>query len=434
MDQQIGVSPVVVDASVPRVRTPEVVTSATAAGQQSVALARKEKLDQRLAAVLRGFVEGFACDAADFFVLNTASTELAVRASYRAGEGEDGAERRSLANARADVAAMAGSAIVLEDDIEVAGWDVPMWCGAAVCLPVASDETIHGTLWLYSREPRAFADAELQLAEVIAGRLAVELEVEAWRSEAVRCDDPAPCPADSYDESPAMATWSAAAPNIRVARRAVAPQLEDWELAGWTVEAAAMSFFDWQTLADGRTLVAAGALAEGSAPIDGWLQAARVALRAHAPAAQDAGELLTHANRTLWLASPGGEGLAVAVALLDGDGARTSVAAAGDAGFARWRAAQCKWNAPSCPPLGWSERAVYAQWVDELMVRERLLLVATPDGVPSERCTRRLAERLRRTAPEDMRRMPGKRALRVFKDAATCAGFSPSGLAMVRRR
>jgi hypothetical protein len=273
------------------------------------------------------------------------------------------------------------------------------------------------------------------LAEVVAGRLALELELATWRSGATVCIDPAPSPAvrdQAFSKEP---TARAATQSARIATSAAPPMLEDWELAGWTIDSSApLAFFDWQTLGDGRTLVAAGALSDEACSAAGWLQAARVALRAHAPTSLDAGELLTHANRTLWLASPGGEGLAVVVALLDGDGAHTSVATAGDAGIARWRAAKCDWTSASCPPLGWSERAVYAQRSDELMVRERLMLVAAPHGVPTSRIVERLTDRLRRTAPDDLRTMPGKRALRAFAEAANDAGFHPSGLAMVRRR
>ncbi len=78
--------------------------------------------------------------------------------------------------------------------------------------------------------------------------------------------------------------------------------------------------------------------------------------------------------------------------------------------------------------------AVYAQQNDELMVRERLVLVAAPAGVPDRRMLERLAERLRRGSPDDLRSMPGKRALRVFAAAAGDVGMHPGGMALIRRR
>lgn len=429
-------------AVVPKVRSPQPATSPGSAGDQAVRAVRREKLDQRLDAVLRGFVEGFACDGADFFVLSAASNELVLRASHRQSDTEPAERRRSLASARADIAAMAGSAIALEDDLDVAGWSVPAWCGAAVCLPVSSDQTIHGTLWLYSNQPRLFADAELQLAEVVAGRLALELEVDAWRSGGTGCDDPTPSPAVAVEPAPPqppkvlLPKPAVVQANIRLAKPATSPLVDEWELAGWTTPkvAAAPAFYDWQTLADGRTLVAAGAMTADAYTADGWLQAARIALRAHADSSQDAGELLTHANHTLWLASPGGEGLAVAVALLDGDGEHSSLAAAGQAGIARWRAASCEWTPTNCPPLGWSERAIYTPRTANLVVRERLVLVTSGHSLPAAAAIHRMAGKLRMASPSELRTMPGKRALRAFADAAQRVGLVPGGLAMVRRR
>ncbi len=271
-------------AATPRARPPQLVASPPAATEQATQHSRLAKLDQRFSAILRGFVAGFACDGAEFYLLDATTSDLVLRTQYKSGECEAGANRRSLATARADVAAMAGSAIVLEDDLEVAGWPVPVWCGAAVCLPVASDETIHGTLWLYSSEPRTFADPELQLAEVVAGRLAVELELARWREGAMECNDPAPSPEAAKTAPVANVAQRVAPASIRAGKPATPLLLEDWELAGWLAnEPAGPTFFDWQTLADGRTLVATGALANDACSADGWLQAVRIALRRMLP-------------------------------------------------------------------------------------------------------------------------------------------------------
>lgn len=410
---------------------PQPQTSPEAARRDVAERARDDKLDQRLVAVLRGLVQGLACDAAEFYLLSAASNELVLRTHYSEGEQEPGERRRPLSAARADVTAMAGSAIVLEDDVEVATWPVPVWCGAAVCLPVASDETIHGTLWLYSREPRSFADTEVGLAEIVAGRLAVELELNTWRTAVAGCNDPAPRPA--ADIVPEVVDTPPPPAKPRVARPSSLP-LEEWELAGWTTPADTHAFFDWQTLPDGRTLVATGALADADDLLSGWLHAARIALRAHAVRAHDAGELLTLANHTLWLASPGGEGLAVAAAMLDADGTHASVATAGDAGAVRWRAATCDFAGATCPALGWSERSVYAPRGVDLVVRERLVLATFATAVPTAQDIARLGGKLRSPSPGELRSMCGKRALRLFAEALDATPTVPAGLALVRRR
>jgi len=128
---------------------------------------------QRLVDVLRGTVEGFDLKAAELHLLTDASAELCVAADY--GDGPT-TPRRALETAAADLAALAGGAVVLTDQEMLAEWNVAYPCRAAVCLPVASDITIHGTLWLYAATARDFSDPQVQLLEIIAGRLAVEVE------------------------------------------------------------------------------------------------------------------------------------------------------------------------------------------------------------------------------------------------------------------
>lgn len=106
-------------------------------------------------------------------LLDDATAELRSAADY--GD-HPRRQSQSLRDAVADVTAMSGGAVVLEDAEMLAEWDVMRPCRSAVCVPVASDTTIHGTLWLYDRRERSYADHELALIEIVAGRLAVEIE------------------------------------------------------------------------------------------------------------------------------------------------------------------------------------------------------------------------------------------------------------------
>jgi putative methionine-R-sulfoxide reductase with GAF domain len=406
-----------------------VVTTPRAALEEVRDHARQTNLDQRLTAVLRGMVRGLACDGADFYVLNDSTNELVLRAHHQEDEREPGAKRRTLMGASADVAALAGNALVLEDDLDVATWAVPVWCGAAICLPVASDETIHGTLWIYCREPRSFTSAEVELVELIAGRLAVELELNQWRGGA---STGVAAPIAETVTSPSVVKQPASS---RIARPMNHPLVDDWELAGLALESERVqSFYDWQTLADGRTLVVAGSMDMGEVSAFGLLEATRMALRAHAQHTGEAGELLSAANHTLWVASPGGEGLSMAVAILAADGTHATAALAGNAGFAMWSGASSDWTATTCPALGWCENTSYASRHVELMVRERLVLSTTNGITPVTRINSRLASKLQETSASELRMLPGKRALRLFADAMRSGGAEPAGMALVRRR
>jgi putative methionine-R-sulfoxide reductase with GAF domain len=408
---------------------PPVVTAPRAAINEARDHARQANLDQRLTAVLRGMVRGLACDGADFYVLNDPTNELVLRAHHQEDGREPGDKRRTLMGASADVAALAGNALVLEDDLDVATWAVPVWCGAAICLPVASDETIYGTLWIYCREPRSFTNAEVELVEIVAGRLAVELELNKWRSGA---SANLATPAAEPTATPIVVKQPASS---RIARPMSHPQLDDWELAGLAFTGERVqSFYDWQTLADGRTLVVAGSMNTNEQLTDGLLEAARIALRSHAQHAGEAGELLSAANHTLWLASPGGEGLSMAVAMLAADGTHATVALAGNAGFAMWSGSSSDWTATTCPAMGWCENTNYASRYVELMVRERLVLATTNEVPPVARFNGRLACKLREPSAAELRMLPGKRALRLFADAMRSGGAEPAGMALVRRR
>lgn len=381
------------------------------------------QLTQRITAVLRAAVGGFACDGADFYLLDDATTQLQLRAHFASPHREPGAPRRPLAKALADVAAMAGSAIVLEDDAAMVDWPVPVWCGAAVCLPVASDRTVYGTLWLYSNESRSFADAEIELAEVVAGRLAAEIEIEQLRRS-----QPAPAVARPLETKPAPPAQPTTTSSIRVV-----PRLDQWETAGWNAKICPGACHDWHSLSDGRMLLVAATSYGSHSGNRALVEAARVAFRSHASQSYDAGELLTRVNQTLCSASPGGGGLSLAVALLDEEGAHASVALAGTSGTLRWRASSCEAIPAASAPVGLSERTVYVPRRLEVLVRERLVLMATSDKLTTSASLDRLARLLRESSTDAVRAMSAKRAVRLVLDTAETSRTVVDSLALIRR-
>ena len=87
--------------------------------------------------------------------------------------------RDLLAGALADLEALSGHAVVLEDDVLMELWRVPEPAGAAVCVPISGPSSVLGTLWLFCHAPRKFSATETNLAEILAGRLAADLDREA---------------------------------------------------------------------------------------------------------------------------------------------------------------------------------------------------------------------------------------------------------------
>ncbi len=163
--------------------------------------------------------EALECQAAALYLLDAGTSELKLRASWGLPHSRLLDAARPLRGAAADLEALLGHAVVLDDPATFDFWRVPEACGAAVCVPVSSPTTPLGTLWLFAAERREFSDAQTNLLEVIAGRLSADLEREMLLGEinSLRVANlPAP-----------------AAPPVARVTLPSRPNLEGWDIAGW---------------------------------------------------------------------------------------------------------------------------------------------------------------------------------------------------------
>ena len=150
---------------------------------------------------------------------------------------------------------MLGHAVVLEDAPMMRHWRAPEEFAAAVCVPVSTSTTILGTLWMFSNAKRDFTDAQTNIVEVIAGRLAADLEREMlWQ--------------EGFAAAAIKKQIAAAERMQRNQLPTVAPVLDHWDLAGWTAQAEALGgdFHDWFCLPDGLLAVAIGHAMDGGIP------------------------------------------------------------------------------------------------------------------------------------------------------------------------
>jgi len=132
------------------------------------------------------------------------------------------------------------------------------------------------------------------MLEIVAGRIAAELEREMLLNEAVGTAQ--------------IKRQLAAAERIqRNQLPTIAPLLDGWDIAGWTEQAGEIGgdFYDWFCLPDGLLVVATGSAGESG--IAGAMIAGnvRAALRSHAQYHRDADRLLRQINLTLWTGSAG---------------------------------------------------------------------------------------------------------------------------------
>lgn len=404
-------------------------------------------LKQRLTAVLEGTLEGLNLAVAEMRVLDNASHHL--RAELVCGNDTPQQTRWSLAEAAADITIMAGDAVVLDsasDIRQTPGLEgsAIAGCGSAIGVPIASDDKIHGVLWLGSQLNRTFTAGDQQIAEIVAGRLAVErerAELKADGDSVLAIAEAAAVPANtitpSLNES-LNGAWRALAP----VAAPTAPDLEELEFAGWAVGSGG-AFYDWLTLADGRHLVMAGM------PFDtpGGIQteslfaahAARISAKSHALHSETAGELLDRVADTVWNSTSGGEALSMAVCLIDSEFGAGSYALAGDAATIRVRASQRRVTVDPNTPLGLIPDQPYRNYAFELAIRERLLLFVGDDRTIVEPHVDDLANRFKRLTAETHRRMTAAGAVKHLR--TTASGFDPLGqqtelyaIAGIRRR
>ncbi len=148
-----------------------------AAGVPVIARAEdSEQLAELLECVLSAGAEACECQAAALYMLDDATTSLKLRSSVGLPVERLLQPPRPLKGAIADLEALLGHAVALERASAFGPWRVPEEFAAALCVPVSSPTIPLGTLWFFSDRPRDFTDRQTNLAELVAGRLAAELE------------------------------------------------------------------------------------------------------------------------------------------------------------------------------------------------------------------------------------------------------------------
>jgi sigma-B regulation protein RsbU (phosphoserine phosphatase) len=266
-----------------------------AAGVPVVSRGNEEKhLAARLESVLKGGAEAVGCDAAALYLLDDATSELKMRALWGLPEERLLAPPRPLPGAMADLEALVGHAVVLEDARSMPHWRAPEDCAAAVCVPVSTPTVPLGTLWLFSNSARSFSDEQTNLVEIVAGRIATDLEREVLLGESLRTRR-----MEKHFEALSQ----------KASRRPprIAPPLEDWRVAAWSgpEDGLGGEFYDWNLLHDGALSVAVGSAP--LPPLEAALTVAtlQAAVRSHTAYPHDPAELHRRVNETLWAGSSG---------------------------------------------------------------------------------------------------------------------------------
>ena len=319
----------------------------------------------RLQSVLKAGADAVGCQAAALYLLDEATTELKLRACWGLPLARLTEPARPLRGAMADLEAMLGHAVVLEDELLADAWCVPEKFPAAVCVPISSSAAILGTMWVFAKEARNFNDSQTNMLEVTAGRIAAELEREMLREEGA--------------SGVRLKRQTAEAGQLqRDQLPSTPPQVEGWDMAGWglTGEGLTGELFDWFALGD-RRVATAVVQASGTAVQAALVAAtAKSAIRSHAQHLPDPEKVVAAANRTLWTASAGDQYASVYYGTLETSG-KVLFSTAGALELFRVDAeGWCRLSVET-PRAGQDPELVFAARTIELP-HSGLLLVCTP--------------------------------------------------------
>ena len=330
--------------------------------------AEEKHLAARLEAVLRGGSEAVDCQAAALYLLDDATSHLKMRLCWGLPLDRLVAPARPLKGAVADLEALLGHAVVIEDSDVLRHWNVPEEFPAAVCVPVSTSTTLLGTLWIFSAKRRDFSSRQTNLLEIIAGRLAADLEREILLRDAVAAAEV------KRQLFAAERLQSNQLPTI-------SPLLDGWQLAGWTTQVDGLGgdFHDWFCLRNGLLAVAVGhAMNRG---VEAALAAGgmKAALRAHGQYCREAQQTLKRLNLTTWTGSAGDQHGSLFFGLIQTSTGQICCASAGQPSVLRIRPDGWESLSRVSPQLGESPESDYEQNAWELQPGE--VLVVFTEGV-----------------------------------------------------
>jgi phosphoserine phosphatase RsbU/P len=341
-----------------------------AAGVPVVPHPQEEKhLLTRLEAVLRAGAESVGCNAAGLYLLDDATTHLKLRCSYGLPVDRLAAPPRPLNGAIADLEALLGHAVVLDDTTLMQTWNVPEDFPSAVCVPVATPTTLLGTLWVFCNERRDFNDCETNILELVTGRLASDLEREMLMRAGV-------------DGAKLKKQVAAAERLQRNELPAIAPLLDGWDVAGWTAQAENVggAFHDWFCLPDGLLAVAVGRAEEQGIAGALTTNSVKTALRSHARYHRFAERILQQVNLTLWTGSAGDQRATLFHALIETATGRACWSSAGRPTVLLLRGDGWQSLSHSTVQLGESPEVEFERFGHDFRPGEALLILAGNDG------------------------------------------------------
>lgn len=138
--------------------------------------APSRELAVRLESVLESTSRTLGSVACALYLLDEDTTELKLRACYGLPKSRFLRPARDLRSSLADLEALTGNAVLLSDIHAAPEWQSPEPYRSALVVPIGTTTMPHGTVWFWSTQPRSYSAAEIEVANLAAGRLMGEIE------------------------------------------------------------------------------------------------------------------------------------------------------------------------------------------------------------------------------------------------------------------
>ncbi|MBR0237891.1 MAG: SpoIIE family protein phosphatase [Thermoguttaceae bacterium] len=315
--------------------------------------------------ILHGTADALGCVAGAMYLLDDKTSELKMRSCWGLPTERLMEPARPLRGS-ADLEAMLGRVVILEDENSMREWRSPEDFQSGLCVPIISQSNILGTVWFYSQNARRFSNRQVKMAELTSGHLAAELERDALTG---LC----------HDHESIKKELTAAALIQKNQAPICAPWFEKWDLAGKVRQKRDFggNFYDWFTMPDGKIVCAlADCQDEG---ITAALTASMVksSLRSHAQYQFDANDLMGQIDRTIWSSSAADQYVNLFCATLDSNSDRVYFSTAGKIKVYRVSSSKAERLSQETAMLGQTPETEFASDSVELNKNEALVILSS---------------------------------------------------------
>ena len=186
-------------------------------------------------------------DAAALYLLDDTTSELKMRCCWGMPASALAHPPRNLRGSLADLEALMGNAVLLENTRVAPEWNCPEPFAAAMCVPIGSPTMPHGTLWLFSEHIRDFEDADIDAAKAATEKILSDIERSVLAEEVLKTRRL------NRQFEDASLVQASRLPDQQ-------PLHEDYEIAGWTYQGQALggNFHTWNINRLGHITAAMG--------------------------------------------------------------------------------------------------------------------------------------------------------------------------------